>query len=170
MAPYPSFRSHRMLSFFNTLQRMADTNRALRQSLQEKEQQLQQAQEKGNEAKRQAHALVEALRYALEDVSCQEFDGAEDLRGLAHAMPYLYSGVRTWGDAQISVIVNENRNNAQAIATKHGKSLPEDPQGAVLACLSLAAHLLNPEFQERHPLLAQVAQVRPAAKARVRKA
>ncbi|KVN48747.1 hypothetical protein WT12_08350 [Burkholderia territorii] len=95
------------------------------------------------DAERNAHMIVEQLRYTLQAAS--RGTRAEDkLSGLAHVLPYVLSGRRHWAEPAGVSDGARMKDEARLLARDYGYELPEDPVLAVLSLLDVAALLLNP--------------------------
>ena len=134
---------------FVTESRYRKDTRKLARTVEEREQLISTLQARIAVLEKSRHDIVEATRYVIESASevVSDADPAcgEDLRQLAHTLPYLLSRRRCWEVEPPKGAADGHRSDAEAIASKNGFRLPEEPVAAVMAMLKLALALFNPE-------------------------
>ncbi len=130
---------------FSQSKHLADVKQ-LRAELAERDQRINDLVARAVKAERDAHRLVEQMRYVLEVAGyAGRATDAETIGGIGHVLPYVLSGRRHWDDPAIPDMAAEHISTARQIAATHGFELPDDPAMAVASLLDVAAMLFNPD-------------------------
>lgn len=130
---------------FSQSKHLADIKQ-LRAELGERDQRINDLVVRAVKAERDAHKLVEQMRYVLEVAGyAGRATDAEAIAGIGHVLPYVLSGRRHWDEPAMPDMAAEHISAARRIAAAHGFELPDDPAMAVASLLDVAAMLFNPD-------------------------